>query len=375
MSFLLTLKKCCCNPSKCYYQLLPCDNQAPDGPGPLCPNNVDCCDHTPDPPDKRYIVLCEVAENLNSATIDMNPWCVPLLTLDTTDGPKATNCYCWNSDSPIVEKNPDTDIEVTGEDLQKIFDNCPDCCCNSGFCTGACCQGETCTITTRADCIDAGGLFLGEDTDCSPATGNPCLFDCGTCATTYVVNVTATVTTIANNNNGCQSTETQTLSATTTVQDFNGNCQWDSDCGQDICPLGIPGCLAGTVSRSMTGECMSSACIQNSSGCPLGESVCHSVYMVVGDCLGVNIDRPQPAVPNIRVSFKASAAMAGSIYNTCNHCGEICDEWPLFALAPKMTGPDTGCPDGPWVQATHLDGIFINSGGLAVLDSITMTVS
>lgn len=37
--------------------------------------------------------------------------------------------------------------------------------------TGACCQGETCSIQTQQDCTTIGGIFIGVGTDCSD---NPC---------------------------------------------------------------------------------------------------------------------------------------------------------------------------------------------------------
>ncbi len=45
--------------------------------------------------------------------------------------------------------------------------------------TGACCHaGQSCTVGTAADCATAGGIYSGDDTDCSP---NPCIPDTGAC--------------------------------------------------------------------------------------------------------------------------------------------------------------------------------------------------
>lgn len=44
--------------------------------------------------------------------------------------------------------------------------------------TGACCTGDTCTITTWADCLATGSLYKGDGTGCTP---NPCLTQLGAC--------------------------------------------------------------------------------------------------------------------------------------------------------------------------------------------------
>lgn len=48
----------------------------------------------------------------------------------------------------------------------KVVTNCN--CCGGGGGTGACCSGDSCSVTTAAGC---SGVFLGVGTDCSP---NPC---------------------------------------------------------------------------------------------------------------------------------------------------------------------------------------------------------
>jgi hypothetical protein len=44
--------------------------------------------------------------------------------------------------------------------------------------TGACCIGESCSITTEADCSSGGGTYQGNGTACDP---NPCLTDGACC--------------------------------------------------------------------------------------------------------------------------------------------------------------------------------------------------
>jgi spore coat protein A len=44
--------------------------------------------------------------------------------------------------------------------------------------SGACCQGETCTIETPADCTALSGVYQGDGTSCSP---NPCVEPFGAC--------------------------------------------------------------------------------------------------------------------------------------------------------------------------------------------------
>ena len=43
---------------------------------------------------------------------------------------------------------------------------------------GACCQGETCTLETPADCATLGGVYNGDGTTCAP---NPCVDPAGAC--------------------------------------------------------------------------------------------------------------------------------------------------------------------------------------------------
>jgi len=43
---------------------------------------------------------------------------------------------------------------------------------------GACCQGETCTLETPADCTTLGGVYNGDGTTCAP---NPCIDPIGAC--------------------------------------------------------------------------------------------------------------------------------------------------------------------------------------------------
>jgi spore coat protein A len=44
--------------------------------------------------------------------------------------------------------------------------------------SGACCQGDTCTIETSGDCMTLGGAYQGDGTSCSP---NPCVVPEGAC--------------------------------------------------------------------------------------------------------------------------------------------------------------------------------------------------
>ncbi|MCH8968267.1 MAG: Ig-like domain-containing protein, partial [Planctomycetes bacterium] len=43
--------------------------------------------------------------------------------------------------------------------------------CEAPSAEGACCDGETCSVTTEADCIDGGGEYQGDEEVCDP---NPC---------------------------------------------------------------------------------------------------------------------------------------------------------------------------------------------------------
>ncbi len=47
--------------------------------------------------------------------------------------------------------------------------------------TGACCAGAECYITEQNQCVDAGGTYKGDDTDCDP---NPCAVVTGACCST-----------------------------------------------------------------------------------------------------------------------------------------------------------------------------------------------
>lgn len=55
--------------------------------------------------------------------------------------------------------------------------------------TGACCNGETCTIATATDCLAGSGLYQGDDSVCDP---NPCLPPTGACCVAGICQATNT---------------------------------------------------------------------------------------------------------------------------------------------------------------------------------------
>lgn len=105
----------------------------------------------------------------------------------------------------------------------------------SGPCGGACCVGETCSITTPAQCGAAGGVYQGDNTNCTP---NPCALPRGGC---------------------CVGTSCQLLTlaqCTAAGGGFLGN---NSVCGPTSCTVPTGACCLGqgVCSVLTSGQCIS----------------------------------------------------------------------------------------------------------------------
>jgi hypothetical protein len=73
-----------------------------------------------------------------------------------------------------------TETCVEGMDPCDVGETCDEIgdVCIPAAAEGACCDGETCTVTTEAACIDGGGAYEGDDTGCDP---NPCVEEESNC--------------------------------------------------------------------------------------------------------------------------------------------------------------------------------------------------
>lgn len=89
--------------------------------------------------------------------------------LDSGGGGDPTGACCIDGDCSI---QTESDCLNAGGEYQGDGTDCQGDPCFVP--TGACCVGETCSVETEPDCNDAGGAYLGDGTDCS---ASPCNID------------------------------------------------------------------------------------------------------------------------------------------------------------------------------------------------------
>ncbi|MCZ6651609.1 MAG: hypothetical protein O7D91_01070, partial [Planctomycetota bacterium] len=88
------------------------------------------------------------------------------------DAEPATGACCDGETCSVTTESDCVDGGGVYQDDDSVCDPNP---CELEPATGACCDGETCSVTMEADCVDGGGEYQGDDEGCDP---NPCVV-CG----------------------------------------------------------------------------------------------------------------------------------------------------------------------------------------------------
>lgn len=95
----------------------------------------------------------------------------------------------------------------------------------TGGTTGACCISGACSIQTSSDCIDSGGVYLGDDTTCEgiDCTIGACCYSCGDC--NCECSETTEAACIAGTPDGCSAAWSEGTSCGSEPDPFNFCCQ------------------------------------------------------------------------------------------------------------------------------------------------------